>query len=71
MPLLSNMATTGLTTDSYEPLKSLRNQIDALLARIKITSEFENQMAEQELYFLPDPLKPEQSSDDANVPAYF
>ena len=39
MSLVSSLATDGLTNDSYTPLVSLRDQIDALLAKITIDTD--------------------------------
>ncbi|XP_054156470.1 rho guanine nucleotide exchange factor 12-like [Oppia nitens] len=37
MSLVSSLGTNGLTSDSYAPLVSLRDQIDALLARLTLS----------------------------------
>lgn len=59
MSLVSSLATEGLTRESYEPLVSLRDQIDALLARITIDTD-------QNL-FLSQHSVSDQSSDETAV----
>ncbi len=47
MSVVSTLARDGLTTESYEPLVGLRDQIDALLARLSL--EIETQRVDENI----------------------
>jgi hypothetical protein len=64
MSLLSSLAIDGLSVESYTPLVSLRDQIDALLARITLEVDRQRADTEQTLFF---EQSSEQSSDETAV----